>query len=101
MGCNTATGISQYNFQCFVGFAASMINQLVFILIGIGLLLFIWGLVRYVSAGGDEDKVKEAKQFIVFGLIAFFIMLSVWGLTNILVRTFFPSNGGLIIPQFR
>ncbi len=91
--------MSCYNFQCFVSFATGMINQLVVILIGIGLLLFIWGLVKYVAAGGDEAKVAEAKQFIVFGLIAFFVMMSVWGLTNILVRTFFPSNG-LIIPQF-
>jgi hypothetical protein len=65
--CNTDTGLWQYNFKCFVSFTADMINQLVYILIGIGLLLFVFGLVKYVSAGGDEDKVKEAKSFIIFG----------------------------------
>lgn len=98
--CDTETGLWQYNFECLVSFTADMINQLVWILIGIGLLLFIFGLVKYVSAGGDEDKVKEAKGFIIFGIIALFVMLSVWGLVNILTSTFFPG-GGVIIPQFR
>jgi predicted membrane channel-forming protein YqfA (hemolysin III family) len=98
--CTTDSGIAQYNFKCLVSFTADMINQLVWILIGIGLLLFIFGLVKYVSAGGDEDKVKEAKSFIIFGIIALFVMLSVWGLVNILTSTFFPG-GGVIIPQFR
>jgi len=101
-GCNTITGIRQPNFNCLVGFIAGAINQLVVLLIGVGLLLFIWGLVKYVSAGGDEDEVKKAKRFIVFGLIAFFVMLSVWGLVNLLVNTVWPTGGGnLRGPQFR
>lgn len=101
-GCTTTTGIRQNNFKCVVGFAADAINDLVALLIGVGLLVFIFGLVKYVSAGGDEKKREEAKGFIVFGLIAFFVMFSVWGLTNLLVRTFFPSNvNQLFIPQLK
>lgn len=98
--CNTDTGLNRYNFKCLVSFTADMINQLVWILIGIGLLLFIFGLVKYVSAGGDEGKVKEAKSFIIFGIIALSVMLSVWGLVNLLTSTFFPG-GRLIIPQIK
>jgi len=76
-----------------------MINQLVLVLIGIGLLLFIFGLVKYVSAGGDEDEVKKAKSFIIFGIIALFVMLSVWGLVNLLSDTFFPR--GILAPGFK
>jgi len=97
--CDTETGLSQYNFKCLVTFTTDMINDLVLILIGIGLLLFIFGLVKYVSAGGDEDKVKEAKSFIIFGIIALFVMFSVWGLVNLLSDTFFPR--GILAPQFK
>jgi hypothetical protein len=100
-GCNATTGIRQSNFKCVVGFVSDAINQLVLVLLGIGLLVFIWGLVKYVAAAGDEAQIKEAKQFIVFGLIAFFIMFSVWGLVNILVGFFFPNGSGLLIPQIR
>lgn len=99
-GCNTATGLRTPTFKCVVGFATSIINQLVIVLIGIGLLVFIWGLLKYITAAGDEDQVKEARRFIVFGLIAFFVMMSVWGLVNLLVHTFFPGTG-LFIPQFK
>ena len=68
---------------------------------GVGLLLFIFGLIKYVVAAGDEKKIEEAKRFIVFGLIAFFVMFSVWGLTNLLVKFFFPQGGNLIIPQLK
>lgn len=101
MNCTTTSGISDPSFACVASFVTDMVNQLVIVLIGIGLLVFIWGLVQYVIAAGDEEKVKEAKRFIVFGLIAFFVMMSVWGLTNLIVRTFFPTGGNLIAPQFR
>ena len=99
-GCTTETGLRQYNFKCVAGFVGDMINTLVLLLIGIALLVFIWGLLKYIMAGGDEEKTKEAKRFIVFGFIAFFVMFSVWGLTEVLVRVFFP-NGPLAIPQLK
>ncbi len=99
VACNTRTGIRQYNFRCVVGFAADAINQIVLILIGIGMVVFIWGLVKYISAAGDEAKIKEAKQFIVFGLIAFFVIMSMWGLVNILLSIF--PGGALLIPQLK
>ncbi len=101
MNCTTETGLSHYNFQCLVSFTADMINDLIYLLIGFGILVFIFGLVKYVAAGGDEDKISEAKRFILFGLIALFVMMSVWGLVNLLVKTFFPNGGGLIIPRYR
>lgn len=99
-GCNSTTGIRQQNFKCLVGFATDIINKLVILLIGVGLLVFIWGLVKYITAAGDEEQVKEARRFIVFGLIAFFVMMSVWGLVNLIINTFFPGSG-LFIPQFK
>ncbi len=56
-------------------------------------VVFLWGVVMYVVAGGDEDKVKTAKQYIILGLIGLFIMVAVWGVVKALVNTFGVGGG--------
>jgi hypothetical protein len=88
------------SFKCAVSFVISLINYVIPLIIGIALVLFLFGLIKYITAGGDETKVKEARSFIIYGVIGLFVMLSVWGLVSILVNTVFP-NGGLYIPQVK
>ena len=70
----------------------NLINKVVPLIIGIAGLVFIWGLVSYVTAGGDEEKKKTARDTMVYGIIVLFVMVSVWGLVNILVGTFGLNN---------
>lgn len=51
-------------------------------------VVFLWGVIRYVTAGGDEDKLKEGRQFIIFGLVGLFVMVAVWGIVTALVNQF-------------
>lgn len=87
------------NFTSLVTCIAGLINAVIYLLIGIAVLLFIAGLVKYITAGGDEKQVTEAKNYILFGIIAIFVMVSVWGLVAILTNTFF--SGGVAIPQLK
>lgn len=63
------------------------INRLIPFIIGVAVLVFIFGLIKYVTAGGDPDKIKEARNTIILGIIIIFIMTSVWGLVRILKNT--------------
>jgi hypothetical protein len=65
-----------------------IINSLIPLVIGIGVLVFLWGLVGYVTAGGDEEKRKNARSLMIYGIIVLFVMVSVWGLVKVLVTTF-------------
>ncbi|MDP3735578.1 MAG: hypothetical protein Q8R39_04080 [bacterium] len=56
---------------------------------GIALLLFLWGAAMVIFQGGSEDAVRDGKRRIFWGLIALFVMFSVWGLVSILTETFF------------
>ena len=64
-----------------------ILDTLVGIIIGIGVLVFLWGLIKYVTAGGDEEKRKEARNTMIYGIIAIFVMVAVWGLVAILKET--------------
>ena len=50
------------------------------IIFALALLLFFWGVAKYIwSAGSDKD---EGKKVMFWGVIALFVISSIWGLTN-------------------
>jgi NADH:ubiquinone oxidoreductase subunit 2 (subunit N) len=71
-------------------FVINVINSvLVPVVLSIAFIVFIWGVFQYFIAGGDNDEKREQGQkLMLYGIIGFFLMVSVWGLVNILVGTF-------------
>ncbi len=54
----------------------------------IALTFFFWGLVKFINNASDTDEHEQGKQFMIWGLIAFFVLVSLWGIVNfILVDT--------------
>ena len=76
-----------------------ILQPLITLIIAIGLVVFLWGIVKYVTAGGDESKAKEGRDLMIYGIIALFVMVSVWGLVNILHETFQLSDDAPDIPH--
>jgi hypothetical protein len=77
----------------------SIINEvLVPIVFAIAFIVFIWGVFQYFIQGGSDEEAKEkGKSLMLWGLIGFFLMVSIWGLVNILVGTFDLNNA---VPDF-
>ena len=69
----------------------NIINVLIPFIVGLAVLVIIYGIFGYITEAANEEKRKEAKDFIIWGFVGLFIMLSIWGLLNILVNTF-PLN---------
>ncbi len=67
-------------------FIGCIINPLVPVLMAVAVLAFLWGVFTFIRAEGDNKK--KAKDFIIYGIIGLFVMVSVWGLVNILQYTF-------------
>ena len=62
---------------------------LVPVLFAIAFIVFLWGVAdAYVISRGDPAKVKKGHVLILWGLIGFAVMLSIWGLVNIVNDTF-------------
>ncbi|MEK7604482.1 MAG: hypothetical protein AAB442_01650 [Patescibacteria group bacterium] len=60
-------------------------NIIVPVLFAVAFIVFIWGAFQTFIAGATSDDVKEkGKNLMLWGLIGFFVMVSVWGLVNIL-----------------
>lgn len=45
---------------------------------------FIWNIVQYIRFADNQAKRKEYRQSMIWGVIALFVMVSVWGIVAIL-----------------
>lgn len=68
-------------------------DYLVPLVFTLAFLAFLWGVFNFfIAGGGEEEKRKEGKKFIVYALIGFFLMFSVWGIINIFLFSFGFNN---------
>ncbi|OGG76433.1 hypothetical protein A2950_00830 [Candidatus Kaiserbacteria bacterium RIFCSPLOWO2_01_FULL_55_19] len=70
-------------------FVISTINNvLVPVLFAVAFMVFLWGAFDVFILGANSEEVKEkGKNLMLWGLIGFFVMVSIWGLVNILTGT--------------
>jgi hypothetical protein len=60
--------------------------------------VFIWGIVKFIAAAGNSEKLKEAKHLIIWGLVGIFVLLSFMGIIEILQNTIFDGAPPTDIP---
>lgn len=84
-------------FADVVQYAISLIDAAVPVLAVLALVLFFAGIVRYVAKAGDEKGKERDKEVMLWGLIALFVIFSIWGILRVLNNTLFgggSSSGG-------
>lgn len=70
------------------------------IVVGIALLTFFWGLVRFIFAQGNEETKQEAKKIMLWGIIALFVMITIWGLVQFIAANLgISQNATITVPQ--
>ena len=79
-------------FGTLVGRIFAFLKPLAAIFIGFGVLLVVFGFVRFITAGGDMKRRSEARTFILWCIIALFVMISFWGFVNLLLSVFFDQS---------
>lgn len=83
-------GEAPQNLSDLIGIFLSLISQLVPVVFGLALLFFFWGLAQFIWAAGrgNEERVKSGKQLMFWGVIALFVMFSIYGIIALLVSDF-------------
>jgi hypothetical protein len=67
--------------------AASVINVLMTFLGIIAVVIILLGGFKWMTAGGNEEKVEESKKLIRAGIIGLVIILAAWGIASYVVNT--------------
>lgn len=75
-------------------FIINTINQIIVpVLFAIAFIVFIYGVFEtFILGAGNDEAKQKGKSLMLWGLIGFFVMVSVWGLVNILTGTFVIGN---------
>ncbi len=106
-GAGTLSGVSAQNtpitnLSGLIARVQGIINLLIPFLVGLGVFLIIYGVFTYIAHAEDEERRKEGRTFILWGILFVFIMLSVWGILSILVNSFGLSGNqnGLVAKSY-
>ncbi len=100
--------VSQAAFACTPGIRnflcrfMDLIGLATGILAALALLVFFWGLVKYIAKADDEKAKAQGKSIMVWGVIALFVMFSVFGLVGFLQSSFgidAGNNGAPNVPE--
>lgn len=81
-----AQDFSQVNdfFAAIWGLITNILIPLVFALAVLG---FLWGLFKtFILGGTDEGKREEGKKLMLWSIIAFVVMVALWGIVEIVMN---------------
>lgn len=89
-----STGQTVDSVQELGSFMILLINNVAVPLIfALAFLFFIWGVFTYFIRGaGDEEARGKGASYMLYAIIGFFVMISVWGLVRILTGSIRLNN---------
>jgi len=74
-------------------------TTLIPLVFGVALLFFIYGMFRYfIQGGASEDDRNKGKQLIIWSIIGFVLMVSIWGIVNAISSGLFGTSRPPTLP---
>ena len=70
------------------------------LILGIAFLMFVWGVFKFFILGGsDEEKQTEGRSLMIYAVAGFVLILSFYGIVNIVVNGIGAGNGSAVVPK--
>lgn len=80
----------------FVGkISTEILNPLIALMFAVALLVFIWGVARYIWSPDDESLRESGRKSMLWGIIGMVIMVSVFGIMRFII-TAVGADPGLL-----
>ncbi len=86
------------NIQSLFLLFSNLLNALIGMLITVAIVVFFWGLIRYLLHDGASEDAHKGVYQMIWGIVAIFVMVSIWGLIALLQRTFGVENNQAKLP---
>src|SRR3989344_4619806 len=65
----------------------NIFNPFVLLVGALALIIFLWGVIEFIARSDSDEAVGTGKRHMVWGIIGLLIILSVWGIMNLICRT--------------
>lgn len=82
------------SFASVVAYLIGIINSIIPVLAALALLLFMWGVFQYIYHSGK----RKNRDAIMWGLIALFVLFSIWGILRLLNDSIFGTSSSCNTP---
>ncbi|MCH8050378.1 hypothetical protein IIB51_03205 [Patescibacteria group bacterium] len=79
--------------QQLIGIVGGIIALAIPVVISLALLYFFWGLAKFILHADDESERAKGKSIMVWGIVALFVIVTVWGIIAVLQSTFIGPGG--------
>jgi len=88
------------NLQDIINGLGNIVDVATPVVVGIALLAFFWGLARYIFSAGDDEKKKEGRNIMIWGVVALFVMIAVWGIVRFIGDALgvTPEQSPVVVP---
>lgn len=73
--------------QSLVNGFAGIVNTLIPVMLGLAVLVFFWGLVKYIASASDESAKEGGKTLMIWGMVAIFVMVALWSILGYVQST--------------
>lgn len=74
-----------------VDFIIKYINDGIMIIMAVATLVFVYNIVQYFVVKTDADRT-EASKYLLYSIVGLAVIVSFWGLVNVVLRTFDLQN---------
>lgn len=78
-------------YLCWLGGTILSVINGVFVpvLFAVAFIVFLYGIAKaYIFSNGEPAEVEKGHKLVLWGIVAFAVMISVWGLVNVVANTF-------------
>lgn len=83
-----------------LGWVQGILSALMPVLVALAIIYFVWGVLKYLMNAGDEEAQKEGRSMMIYGIIAIFVMVSIWGLVGLLDTSLNLDDAAQSVPSF-
>jgi hypothetical protein len=82
---------AQQTLATILGTFVRIIETAIPLVMLLALIFFVIGAIRLIYGGGDDRQREAGKQTMIWGTIALFCMIAIWGIVEIIQRSFFAG----------
>ena len=77
---------------------SNLLNGVIGLFITLAIVVFFWGLIKYLWSMGPDDAHQGIK-IMFWGVVAIFVMVSIWGIIRLVQRSFGVTSVDPITPK--